>query len=103
VIDLDAVYDVLVQHCGARDDDQRAWFIEGVQRQQEAGLGPVEWRFMGALGFGGKFRIAHGRVYVDCYPEDETNERRGRIAVANHLLAELADPRHPKEAHRGGV
>jgi hypothetical protein len=86
VIDLDAAYDVLVQTCGASEAG-REMFL--------AAQPTTEYRFIGLLGFGGKFWLNDGRVYVTCYPEDETDERRGRIAVANHLLAELVDPRQP--------
>jgi len=93
-VDLDAVYTILVQTCGARDGTDafgptdRWEFKRGVNLQLGHG-GPVEYRFMGALGMGGKFRIAHGRVYVDCYPEDLDDERRGRIADANQMLSDL--------------
>jgi hypothetical protein len=95
VIDLDKAYTILVRTCGARDGvdafgpTDRWSFIQSIERQLHV-PGPVEYRFQGALGVGGKFRIAHGRVYVDCYPEDETDERRGRIAVANECLAQLS-------------
>jgi hypothetical protein len=97
VIDLNAAYNVLVRYCGAREDG-REMFLAAQQAHH-----PTEYRFVGALGFGGKFWLNDGRVYVTCYREDETDERRDRIAVANRMLAELVDPRHPKEAHRGGV
>lgn len=47
-----------------------------------------EWRFMGALGFGGKFRINHNKPhpYVDCYREHETPERLEMIRRANERL-----------------
>ncbi len=53
-----------------------------------------EWRFIGKLGFGGKFRNNGNRdnvPYVDCYPENETPERRAMIERANERLAELFD------------
>lgn len=51
-----------------------------------------EYRFMGALGFGGKFRNDgnHDNVpYVDCYPEDATPERQAMIETANARLRNL--------------
>ena len=48
-----------------------------------------EWRFQGALGFGGKFRVNNSKPhpYVDCYREDETPERLKMIERANARLA----------------
>jgi hypothetical protein len=46
-----------------------------------------EYRFMGALGFGGKFW--QQSMTVTCYPEDETPERRAIIERANAALADL--------------
>ncbi len=48
-----------------------------------------EWRFCGLLGFGGKFRTDHDRVYVDCYPEDRTPERDALMEKINQLLKEM--------------
>jgi hypothetical protein len=51
-----------------------------------------EYRFCGALGFGGKFRNNgnHDNTpYVDCYPKDETPARLVMIERANKRLAEL--------------
>lgn len=53
-----------------------------------------EWRFIGALGFGGKFRNNgnnDGIPYVDCNPEDETPERRAMVDAANTRLRLLFD------------
>jgi hypothetical protein len=54
-----------------------------------------EWRFGGQLGFGGKFHMVDGfrpRMYVSCYPEDQTPERLVLIATVNAELAKLAPP-----------
>jgi hypothetical protein len=50
-----------------------------------------EWRFQGALGFGGKFRINCNKPhpYVDCYPEHMTPERADMIERANARLANI--------------
>jgi hypothetical protein len=98
VIDLNAAYDVLVRICGARENG-REMFLANVRDDTLQGF-PLEYRFQGDLGFGGKFWINDGRVYVSCYREDETDERRGRIAVANHMLAELVDPRQSTSKER---
>lgn len=49
------VYDVLVEECGARDDDSldRDDFVYYQSRDTDFTI--YEYRFMGALGFGGKF------------------------------------------------
>jgi hypothetical protein len=51
-----------------------------------------EYRFMAALGFGGKFRNNgnfDNTPYVDCYPEDMTPIRRGMIDRANERIKKL--------------
>jgi hypothetical protein len=50
-----------------------------------------EWRFGGQLGFGGKVYLSLSRLYVSCYPEDETPELRDRIAEVNSRLAAVLD------------
>jgi hypothetical protein len=49
-------------------------------------FGHHEYRFGGALGFGGKIHLAHGRLYVSCYREDETPIKRAAIRWVNHEL-----------------
>lgn len=54
-----------------------------------------EYRFMGALGFGGKFRNNgnnYNTPHVDCYAENETPERLAMIERANKRLADLFNP-----------
>ena len=53
----------------------------------------IEYRFQGALGFGGKVWLClDGRgVFVTCYSEDETPERLNIINKANKLLKELTN------------
>lgn len=63
-----AIYDVLVRHAGAAD-----WMVDDFVADQTEGA-CREYRFGGALGFGGKFRRNPGtdgteRWYVDTYPE----------------------------------
>lgn len=84
-----AVYDILAAHAGASDD------AEGWNRKQfvfhQTSEVVLEYRFQGALGFGGKFRRSgwDDRWYVDCYEEDLTDERRAMIEAANSELAKL--------------
>ncbi len=91
--DAAAVWQVLVDHAGVVDDEwDRAAFIDLQSRNVEP-----EWRFMGTLGFGGKFR--RNRVWigstrteswtVGCYAEDLTDERQAVIDKTNEALAEL--------------
>jgi len=81
----DAVYDVLVAYAGASEqyrDDFRFYMDEPLDR--------YEWRFQGALGFGGKlYRDARG-LRVGCYREDETSERCAMVAATNEALAALS-------------
>jgi hypothetical protein len=90
----DAVYDLLVEHCGASDESgplgstSRDMFVFHQTREVQR-----EYRFQGGLGFGGKFRRNgwEDRWYVDCYPEDLTPERQQMIDAANTALAELKE------------
>lgn len=72
-------------------DDGRCSFVRTITIV-ELRLACTEYRFMGDLGFGGKFRNNGNRdntPYVDCYPENETPERLKMIEAANKRLAEL--------------
>lgn len=63
-----------------------------------------EFRFMGALGSGGKFRNNgnNGNVpYVDCYLENLNAERQAMIDRANERLRELFTPAHGPLPMRG--
>lgn len=77
-------YAALVTHAGARpNDDDKGGFVYELTRSKPTD----EYRFGGALGFGGKFRFP--RMTVDCYPEDETPERLAMVAACNEALAQL--------------
>jgi hypothetical protein len=80
--EANAIYDVLVQHAGALEDDRRHF----VQIQTDKPC--TEFRFIGSLGFGGKFRrvAPEDRWYVDCYSEDMTPERERAIRITNAAL-----------------
>ena len=80
------VFDILTETCGASD-----FWRESFVRDQSTAYA-TEWRFQGALGFGGKFRRSdypQPRVYVDCYPEDATPARKKMIAAANAALCQV--------------
>lgn len=86
------IYDILSMYAGARDSG-RADFIYGCQVTESQMHEPcAEYRFMGSLGFGGKFRNNGNKdnsVYIDCYSEDETPERLAIIKKVNILLKEI--------------
>jgi hypothetical protein len=85
-----AMHDVLVAECGASPDDQYG-VLQAFLRYatQTPRLGALEWRFCGALGFGGKWYWDGRRAYVSCYPEDRTPEREAMVERANARLAAL--------------
>lgn len=84
------VYDVLVEECGASaDPDARGDFA--YHQSSDTDFKGHEYRFMGALGFGGKFWTVPRMTnfpgwYVNCYSEDETPKRRAMIERANKRL-----------------
>lgn len=86
--EANAVYDVLVRECGADDDPEpqhwnsRASFVREFTKDRPT----IEYRFHGALGFGGKF---YPDMRVTCYPEDETPKRRAMVERANVALREM--------------
>lgn len=49
----------------------------------------TEWRFMGALGGGGKFWVTVETFHVNAYPEDMNDVRRAMINKVNHELKPL--------------
>lgn len=91
--DAAAIWQVLVDHAGASTTRwDRQVFIHCQTTAVER-----EWRFIGSLGSGGKFRrnrvwigdTCVERWYVDCYREDETPERLATIEKTNEALADL--------------
>jgi len=81
------VWDILVAHAGAREDD-RERFVQACLDTSWGGR-LREWRFCGNLGFGGKFYRNNGMLYISCYSEDKTKARERIIDKVNLLLAEL--------------
>lgn len=81
---------ILEEECGLRPDaDGRDGFVRVISDPK---MDCREYRFMGALGFGGKFRNNgnhNNTPYVDCYPESETPDRLKMIERANARLVEL--------------
>ena len=68
-------------------DSDRAMFLYHYEDPNDPV--PLEYRFMGGLGFGGKLWFQQGRLYVSCYREDETTERLQMIERADRRLEEL--------------
>lgn len=103
VRDFDGIYDVLVEECGAPEGQDRRMSFDwcfstcicadlgatgiGQRHTRCPAHDPIEHRFGGLLGFGGKLHWAHGRLYVSCYQEDRTPERAAMIERANARLA----------------
>ena len=81
-----AIYDILVEFAGEtehKNNRERFVFSQSIDFQRE-------YRFIGALGMGGKFRRRSfdDVWFVDCYPEDLNEERAVKIAATNAALAE---------------
>ena len=90
------VYDILVEECEAYDGGhERENFLYHQMKEttpDDPYSGPpTEWRFQGALGFGGKFWRNNGKLYVNCYSEDSCPEREEMIEKANKRLAVLLE------------
>ena len=89
--EAELIYDILVEECGAPDRGanfgERWQFVYYHTREQQ--YFPTEWRFIGSLGFGGKFWHEHNGWRVSCYREDETPERLACIKKANARLEAL--------------
>lgn len=88
----DEIYDILIE-CGASDTlEERMQFCVYMCDPANGGAtSPREWRFVGALGGGGKVHASRGKIYVDCYPEDLTEKRRAVIDAANVKLRNLIE------------
>jgi len=74
------VYDVLVEHGGAKEDTRSDFIFHHCEYE----YGCMEWRFMGKLGSGGKYRSE--RNGVSYYPESETSEMvKTKILIEEEL------------------
>ena len=81
---MEKVYDILFGICGANPLERERFY----QYFKNTEL-PLEWRFQGKLGFGGKFYKTHEKMYVSCYPEDMNPKRMSVITRANNKLAQI--------------
>ena len=87
---------VLVPVCGAFrvEDADLAAFVSHIRGSK---VFQTEWRFQGLLGFGGKVRSDESKLFwVDCYPEDATEERKAIVERANAALKALWLERVPQ-------
>ena len=83
--DAQDIYAILVAMAKAPDHE---WAVRQFVDAQTRDFCP-EYRFGGALGFGGKFWRNGGRLYVTCYQEDETASKKKLIAKTNEALTRL--------------
>jgi len=84
---LSKIWDILVQHAGA-EERGREMFV--IQADEYGRARTLEYRFCGALGFGGKVWLNNGpHPYVNCYREDETKKSLRIIKVTNEALKEM--------------
>jgi hypothetical protein len=77
-----AVYDILVEECHARE----CWRDNFVYSQMRSDF-PREYRFQGAMGFGGKLWRNDDRIYVSYYSEDRDSEKEQAKKAADERLA----------------
>lgn len=82
-VQANAIYDVLVEECGAREIDRNDFCIHILG-------GCREYRCCHALGTSGRFYRETMRC--DYYCEDHTPERKTIKETANRKLAEIATP-----------
>lgn len=96
--DAEQIYTILIDTCAAPVSLRADFLAHHTDPQPPAG--PSEFRFCGALGFGGKFRVdPHHPAgwYVDQYPEDVTGRTLAMVDSANRQLAELRTARDKRQ------
>jgi hypothetical protein len=88
---IDNIWTILVEECGAADSKDallgRDYFrdcVDGKPAREHS-----EWRFQGAIGFGGKLYFRHNQWLVSCYAEEATPYVNLMIAEANARLNAL--------------
>lgn len=83
------IWQVLVEECGHKGDERDLEYSFIPYLGQDHSL--HEYRFMGALGFGGKFYNLGHKWRVGCYLEDNTAARIEMIHYANSRLDKLKE------------
>ena len=82
---LGKIYDILVKHAGAYEEERES-FVFSINRTPRI----REWRFIGALGMGGKIWFnSEEAPFVNCYAEDISNEIMIMIKETNKRLYNL--------------
>lgn len=89
---FEQVYDVLVKHAGARESGREDFIQMTLRWSERDPYKTQEYRFMGALGGGGKFWLSPECFRVSAYNEDYNKERLAMIAETNVNLADLFVP-----------
>ena len=83
-------YAILVELGGAPPSMREAFVSYFTAPEHSDPFGnPLEWRFMGHLGGGGKFWRTHRGHDVNCYEESRTPERDQLISTINAKLRDL--------------
>jgi hypothetical protein len=89
-----ALYDILIEHAGAYTNPDhphgRDAFVFATTEKRERS-GGYEFRFIGALGFGGKIHVSSSRISVGLYRESETPERIAMRDATNEAIERLLD------------
>jgi hypothetical protein len=88
--EANAVYDILIQTCGALKEDDgthgRSAFMKMMTQKH---WNVKEFRFCGALGYGGKIHFDGWELKVSCYPENMNPQRRQMIEMTNGKLKNI--------------
>ena len=79
------IYNILVNLGGASEDMRDSFVYHHIDDKTDKNHEIcTEWRFMGKLGYGGKYRSRYNTV--DCYKEDETKTTLKLVNEINELL-----------------
>ena len=96
-VQANQVWDIMVKDAEADPGyDARLRFVHHATGPS----GSLEYRFQGALGFGGKFLYPEMRV--SCYMQDENSTRVKIIARVNQKLEDLAESWEGEKVKPGG-
>ena len=95
------IYDALIEHAGAYRVPENECDLSRDSFVSYAAEGSwTEFRFQGALAFGGKVWNNAGRWYVNCYPEDRNETRKAIIEKTNSALAALFEETFGEDPQR---
>jgi hypothetical protein len=87
-----ALYDIAVEECGAREDNRAEFLRYVLGDATDYDQKRFEYRFQGALGFGGKLYIDfryEDYCKISCYSEDRNEVRNAMIQKANDRIKAL--------------